>query len=112
MRRSYIPGTIDLVAGASVVIIYLILHDILDQRGMFYVMTPLNYFWQILDPQWLQYDLLRSLIYLHSQPPLFNALVGIGLGLFNQNLDQAFHIFYQVLAVAILLLLYTNLRLL
>ena len=112
MRRNYIPGTIDLIVGASVVIIYLILHNILDQRGMFYVMTPLNYFWQILDPQWLQYDLLRSLIYLHSQPPLFNALVGIGLGLFNQNLDQAFHIFYQVLAVVILVLLYTNLRLL
>ncbi|MEA3440130.1 MAG: hypothetical protein U9R58_07595 [Chloroflexota bacterium] len=112
MPRSTIPGTRDLVAGGSVIIIYLIFHYILDQRGMFFVMTPLNHFWQILDPQWLQYDLPRSLVYLHSQPPIFNALVGIGLGLFNQNLDQAFHIFYQVLAVAILILLYTNLRLL
>jgi hypothetical protein len=30
--------------------------------------------WQLLDPVLLQYDLGRSLLYLHSQPPLFNVI--------------------------------------
>lgn len=37
--------------------------------------------WQLLDPQLLQFDLARSLFYLHSQPPLFNLYVGAVLQL-------------------------------
>ncbi len=37
--------------------------------------------WQVLDPGLLERDLLRSLLYLHSQPPLFNLFLGLGLKL-------------------------------
>ncbi len=34
--------------------------------------NPLVWFWQYIDPQWLREDALRSVFYLHSQPPLWN----------------------------------------
>jgi hypothetical protein len=36
-------------------------------------------YWQVLDPALLRGDLLRSLLYLHGQPPLFNLFLGIVL---------------------------------
>jgi hypothetical protein len=36
-------------------------------------------YWQVLDPPLLRGDLLRSLVYLHSQPPLLNLALGIVL---------------------------------
>jgi hypothetical protein len=38
--------------------------------------TLLRSGWQYLDPHLLRHDLFRSLWYLHSQPPLFNLLLG------------------------------------
>lgn len=34
--------------------------------------------YQLLDPFWLKENLFESLFYLHSQPPLFNLLFGVG----------------------------------
>jgi len=36
-------------------------------------------YWQVLDLSLLRGDLARSLLYLHSQPPLYNALIGVVL---------------------------------
>ena len=47
--------------------------------GVRFDATPLDYFWQYLDPQLLRDDLLASLFYQHSQPPAFNALIGLVL---------------------------------
>ena len=41
---------------------------------------------QYLDPLLLKSDLLKSLFYLHSQPPIFNLFLGIVL-----KLSQQFH---------------------
>jgi hypothetical protein len=38
-------------------------------------------YWQVLDLPLLRDDLLRSLFYLHSQPPLYNLLIGVVLKL-------------------------------
>lgn len=45
--------------------------------GIEFDATPLSWFFQILDPLHLQTDLVRSLIYLHSQPPGFNLFLGL-----------------------------------
>lgn len=110
MRKQSSSIRIDILMGCLIVVGQLVLHHFVERRGMFFVMTPLNYFWQILDPAWLKSDLLDSLIYLHAQPPMLNALIGIGLKIFGQHLDLFLHIFYQVLAIGILLLIYVNLR--
>ncbi len=47
--------------------------------GGAYVAGPLNSAKQFLDVTLLQHDLLRSLWYLHSQPPLFNLFLGLVL---------------------------------
>jgi len=44
--------------------------------GVRFNVAPLGY-WQVIDTYLLKYDLLRSIFYLHSQPPLFNLIVGM-----------------------------------
>jgi hypothetical protein len=45
--------------------------------------------WQFVDPELLRQDLARSLFYLHSQPPLFNAFLGVVLKLTPVSAEQA-----------------------
>lgn len=47
--------------------------------GGSYIASPLDSAKQFLDPTLLQHDLLSSLWYLHSQPPLFNLFLGLVL---------------------------------
>ena len=61
--------------------------------GIEFVSQVLNDFWQYVDPVLLESDLLRSLFYLHSQPPGFNLFLGVGLKLCGP--DGA-HAFYQI----------------
>ncbi len=61
--------------------------------GIEFVSQVLNDFWQYVDPVLLESDLLRSLFYLHSQPPGFNLFLGTGLKLCGT--DGA-HVFYQI----------------
>jgi len=65
--------------------------------------------WQVLDPQLLRTDLWRSLYYLHDQPPLINAFLGLSLKLFPNNyplfLQLVFWVLGIVLAVALFILL-------
>lgn len=45
--------------------------------GVRYDYSPAAYFIQYLDAAWLRADLVQSLVYLHSQPPLFNLILGL-----------------------------------
>jgi hypothetical protein len=45
--------------------------------GLRYLTGPTVSFWQFLDLDLLRHHLLRGLLHLHGQPPLFNALVGL-----------------------------------
>jgi hypothetical protein len=62
-------------------------------------------FWQYLDPQILKIDLFRGLFFLHSQPPLFNAFLGLILKLFPQHYEQAFAWIFRALSFGTLLLM-------
>jgi hypothetical protein len=70
--------------------------------------TPLPWFWQYLDVPLLENRLVESLLYLHSQPPLFNLMLGVVLKLFPAGHSVAFH----ALFVAFGLVLYGSLFLL
>jgi hypothetical protein len=51
-------------------------------------------YWQTLNYKLLTQDLTRSLIYLHSEPILWNLLLGIMLKLFKENLKIVTYFFY------------------
>ena len=45
--------------------------------GKFFFWQNIRFYWQFLDINLLKRELLKSLFYLHSQPPLFNLFTGI-----------------------------------
>ncbi|MEZ7892513.1 MAG: hypothetical protein QMC67_12270 [Candidatus Wallbacteria bacterium] len=63
-------------------------------------------FIHILDPSWLTGDLLNSIFYMHSQPPLFNFFTGIilKLGTFSKF---TFAFLYLTMGLAIPVLIYS-----
>jgi len=65
-----------------------------------------------LDVQLLRHNLLQSLFYLHSQPPLFNLFLGIVLKLFPQHFTLVFHCCYLICGLVLYFsLFYVQLRL-
>ena len=63
-------------------------------------------YWQFIDPELLRTRLLESLYYLHSQPPLFNLLLGVGLKLAPDHFGAAMHAVYLVLGLMLSLAMY------
>ncbi len=61
--------------------------------------TTLFYYWQFLDVKLLKYELLRSVWYLHQQPPLFNLFLGIILQAFPQEYTSAFQFIYLLMGL-------------
>lgn len=55
----------------------------------------LYYGMQILDVSLLRERLLESIIYLHSQPPVFNVLLGAVLKAFPNSYETAFHALFM-----------------
>jgi len=51
-------------------------------------------YWQTLDYILLSQDLIRSLIYLHSEPVLWNLFLGITIKIFKENLKFVAYFFY------------------
>ncbi len=58
-------------------------------------------------PAILKANLLESVFYLHSQPPLFNLFIGIIIKLFPQNSAAAFHVCYFVCGLVLTVSLYS-----
>ncbi len=77
--------------------------------GVRFETSSLEWYWQVLDPQLLAERLLESVFFLHSQPPLFNLMLGVGLKLSPDHSLVLFHVIFMglglLLAVAIYLLL-------
>ncbi|NOZ00663.1 MAG: hypothetical protein GXP54_02080 [Deltaproteobacteria bacterium] len=67
---------------------------------------PLFDYVQIVDPLYLQTDLLRSLLFLHIQPPGFNLFLGLVLKLFPHLYPMAFQGIFFVLAILLLFVLF------
>lgn len=61
---------------------------------------PLGYYMQYLDPALLQHDLLRSLWYLHAQPPLMDLIPAIALKLCDGHPEGMLMTSYAALGLA------------
>jgi hypothetical protein len=63
---------------------------------------------QLVDPELLRTRLLESIVYLHSQPPLFNLVLGIVLKLTESpaQFGRAMHLVYLTLGVSLSVGLY------
>lgn len=78
--------------------------------GIRFDITPLYWFFQFIDPQLLQTELLKSILYLHTQPPGFNLFLGSIIKLANNNEALAFALTYQAIGLIMILSLYLVLR--
>lgn len=56
-------------------------------------------YWQYLDVETLRHNLLKGVWYDHSQPPIFNLLLGIILKLSGENSFLAFSIFFKLVTL-------------
>ncbi len=63
-------------AEAWVAVAFVLSRILYYAAGIRYEIGPIDHFWQMLDPVLLRKDLLRSLYWMHMQPPGFNLLVG------------------------------------
>ena len=88
--------------------IFTLIVFIISKAIIFYIgITPnlLFGYWQTLDNDLLQNDLAQSLIFLHSEPILWNLILGLSLKIFEnygQYLTLFFHIFHLSLSFFIL----------
>ncbi len=90
----------------GVVIVFILSRVFYDQAGIrFQGDTYLGY-WQFIDPLLLKTDLLRSVFYLHSQPPLLNLFTGIVLQVFPTIHTEVFHILYFITGLILASALY------
>ncbi len=64
------------IYGLLIVFIFILSRIIFYLKGGSFLATPIEFAKQYLDPVLLESDLLRSIFYLHSQPPLFNFFLG------------------------------------
>jgi hypothetical protein len=94
----------------GVVFLFLLSRAILSFHIDGFQAHSLNHYWQIADPKLLREDLLRTVFYLHSQPPLFNLGIGIVLKLFPVSFVPAFRLIYMALGLVFALSLYGLLR--
>ncbi|UCG61786.1 MAG: hypothetical protein JSV52_00405 [Candidatus Zixiibacteriota bacterium] len=102
-QRSYNPGYGPTIILAAIFILSRIIYYLL---GIRFDIEPLTYYWQYIDPELLRTDLLQSVFYLHSQPPLFNLFIGTVLKLFAGNEVMAFHLAYLLMGLILNLSLY------
>ncbi|MBN2188263.1 MAG: hypothetical protein JW699_02325 [Chitinispirillaceae bacterium] len=84
-------------------IFYYLLGVRFDARG-------LSWYLQIIDPELLRHDLLRSLFFLHWQPPGYNLFLGIVLKLFPFAYAAAFHAIHVALGAAVMCCLFYCMR--
>ncbi len=66
--------------------------------------------YHLLDTRLLSTRLAESLLYLHSQPPLFNLLAGLVLKLFPHSPVLVFHLSYLLMGFALYLILFALMR--
>jgi hypothetical protein len=67
--------------------------------GVRFDASPLSWFWQYVDPALLKADLAQSLWCLHSQPPAFDAVLGVVLYLFAGHETVVFTVCYLLVGL-------------
>jgi len=93
-------------ARITVAIGFLVSRVAFHLSGVRFDTSPLPWFWQYLDPPLLRSDLASSLWYLHAQPPLFNAFLGLGLKVGGSHAALLFHFSYVAIGLGIALTLH------
>ena len=78
-------------------------------KGGAFLAAPLSFAMQFLDPLLLKNDLFRSLLYQHSQPPLFNLFLGLVLKI-SPVPSMTWDILFKTAGLLMLLLLYSILK--
>ena len=68
--------------------------------------------YQLLDPYYLQTDLLRSIWYLHMQPPLYNLLLGLVLKFFPGHVSFVLHVIFTSCGLLIVCLMSDTMKML
>jgi hypothetical protein len=69
--------------------------------GVRFDASSLPWFWQYVDPVLLEANLAQSLWYLNSQPPAFNAFLGVVLGLFTGHETAVFTLCYLLIGLVL-----------
>jgi hypothetical protein len=77
--------------------------------GVRFDAAGLDWYWQYLDIELLKTDLLRSIFYQHSQPPLFNLFLGVVLKVFPTAYPVVFALLFKGLSLALYFLLFRTL---
>ncbi|MGQ9708430.1 MAG: hypothetical protein ACUVUR_06090, partial [bacterium] len=78
--------------------------------GVRFNASSLNWFWQYIDPQLLVTNFWRSILYLHSQPPVMNIFLGLILRFFPGWEANAFWLCYLSLGLILTVCLYLLLK--
>lgn len=81
-------------------------HALYLALGIRFDASSLGWFWQYLDPVLLRTRLAESLLYLHSQPALFNLFLGLVLKLAPGRELAAFQGLYLVIGLTLYLALF------
>jgi len=94
----------------SQILLFSLVHFFYHRMGIVFDARPLRTYWQYIPVELLRHDLLRSLWFLHSQPPGFNAFLGAVVKLFAPEEGTAFHVLYVAMGFALYRLLFLCLR--
>jgi hypothetical protein len=78
--------------------------------GVRFDLSPLPEYWQYIDPELLRTRLVESLFYLHSQPPLYNLQLGLGLKLAGTHFGTVMHAMSVAAGLALAISMFLLLR--
>lgn len=86
--------------------IFVLTRCIYFSAGIRFDIAPLLWFWQLIDPVLLKNHLIQSIYYQHTQPPLFNSIIGLILKIATNYENIAFHILYLAWGMILVLFLF------
>jgi hypothetical protein len=92
-------------------VIFVLSRIIVAFLGVRFDMSPLQWFYQYIDPVLLKENLMQSLVYLHSQPPVYNLYLGVVLKYGGLYAPVVFRATYLITGMLSLFALYTFMRL-
>ena len=106
-----IPKILSIKHGFFILLFFFILSRVFYHLiGIRFDATPLYWFYQFIDPQLLKLELFKSILYLHTQPPVFNLLLGLIMKISNNHEVLAFAIVYQITGLLLVFNLYILMR--
>ena len=109
-RRGSSEGALGAADVAWLLVAVLVTRGAAAFAGVRFQAEHLDAFWHFVDPALLESRLLESLLYLHSQPPLFNLFLGVGLQVFGPSAPTFYAAVFSGLTVVFALTFFALLR--